>query len=319
MISSYQETHFGLPVFDFPRKGEDVPAVYPEAGSVTWRVAVASYDNEETWAEAFERFRAAVDLRGVVALIVGAWEEPYDTSPRSVIDALVGAGEELTELRSLFLGEMSSEECEISWITHTSVNPLLEALPRLRELTVRGASGLEFAPVRHEGLVRLRLEAGGLPREVVQGVAGSDLPSLEELDLWLGTSEYGGDGTVADVAPILSGARLPALRHLALRNSEIQDEIAAATATAPVVAQLRVLDLSMGVLTDEGAAALLSGQPLTHLATLDLHHNYLGEEMRERVRRALEPAGVTVDVDQDDAEEYDQGDGDVWRYVAVSE
>ncbi|MGX2993529.1 STM4015 family protein [Streptomyces sp. JNUCC 64] len=319
MIPSSQETHFGLPVFDFPRIGGTVPDAFPDAGSVAWRIGVESYDSEEKWAEAFERFRAAVDLTRVTALIVGAWEEPYDTTPQGAIDALVGARDELRELRSLFLGEISQEECEISWITHTSLDPLLAAFPRLTDFTVRGANGLELTPLRHEALVSLRFESGGLPREVVRAVGASDFPALETLDLWLGTSEYGGDCEAADVAPILTGARLPALRSLALRNSEVQDEIAAATATAPVVAQLSRLDLSMGVLTDEGVAALLSGQPLTHLESLDLHHNYLSEEMRKRVRETLEPSGVTVDTDSGDAEEEDDGDGDIWRYVAVSE
>ncbi|MFD5555257.1 STM4015 family protein [Streptomyces sp. NPDC127068] len=319
MISSHQETHFGLPVFDFPRHGEEVPPELPDAGAVTWRISVASYDSEEKWAEAFERFRAAVELKRVTSLIVGAWEDPYETSPQGVIDALVGAREELGELRSLFLGEITGEECEISWITQGTVTELLDAFPRLRDFTVRGGSSLVFPPVRHEALVTLTIETGGLPREVVQGVAASDFPALEELVLWLGTSEYGGDCEAADVAPILAGARLPALRRLALCNSEIQNEIAAATATAPVVAQLRDLDLSMGVLTDEGAAALLAGQPLTHLASLDLSHNYLSDELRERLRQELEPAGVALDADGDDAEEYDEGDGAIWRYVAVSE
>jgi hypothetical protein len=112
---------------------------------------------------------------------------------------------------------------------------------------------------------------------------------------------------------------LPRLRHLALRNSEMQDAVAAAVAAAPVVARLEVLDLSMGVLTDEGAGALLGGQPLTHLKKLDLHHHYLSEPFVERIRQTLEPAGVEVDLDRGDADEDTGDDGTVWRYVAVGE
>jgi hypothetical protein len=75
----------------------------------------------------------------------------------------------------------------------------------------------------------------------------------------------------------------------------------------------------MGVLTDEGAEALLSGQPLTHLKKLDLHHHYLSAAFEKRVRQALEPAGVEVDLDRDDAEEETEEDGTVWRYVSVGE
>ena len=80
-----------------------------------------------------------------------------------------------------------------------------------------------------------------------------------------------------DLAPILAGARLPALKHLGLRDAEIADEVAAALAGAPVVARLETLDLSLGTLSDAGAAALLAGQPLTHLRKLDLHHHFLSD------------------------------------------
>jgi hypothetical protein len=135
----------------------------------------------------------------------------------------------------------------------------------------------------------------------MRGIGASDPPALEHLDLWLGTPDYGGDSEAADLEPILSGARLPRLRHLALRNSEMQDAVTAAIAAASVVERLEVLDLSMGVLTDEGAAALRSGQPLTHLKKLDLHHNHLSETVAERIRQTPVPAGVDVDLDRDDA------------------
>nr|BFE77740.1 hypothetical protein GCM10020093_003410 [Planobispora longispora] len=142
-------------------------------------------------------------------------------------------------------------------------------------------------PVRHESLRVLRFESGGLPGHVVRATGACDLPALEHLEMWLGVERYGGDATAADLEPILSGERLPALRHLGLQDSAMQDEIAAAVATAPVVARLESLALSMGVLTDEGAEALLSGQPLTHLKRLDLHHHFLSDAMTERVRAAL--------------------------------
>ncbi|MFI0814296.1 leucine-rich repeat domain-containing protein [Streptomyces sp. NPDC021098] len=178
---------------------------------------------------------------------------------------------------------------------------------------------LEFPALRHDALRRLTVQSGGLPVNVVRGVGASELPALEHLDLWLGTSEYGADCKAADLEPILTGARLPRLRHLALRNSEMQDEVAAAVASAPVVARLKVLDLSMGTLSDVGAAALLSGQPLTHLTKLDLHHNYLSEPVRQRIRQALEPAGVEVDLAQDDAERDADDNGPTQRYVSAGE
>ncbi|GAA4895742.1 STM4015 family protein [Streptomyces coeruleoprunus] len=314
---------YGLPVFDFPAADDDTEppgdaAELPAADAVAWRIAADTYDSEESWPEAFARFCAAVDTTRVRSIVVGAWPDAYDSGPEPVIEALLDARAKLPALRALFLGDMESEECEISWINQGDVKPLLDGFPELEEFGVRGGSGLVIPALTHRNLRSLTVETGGMPAAAVRGVAGSDLPALEHLDLWLGTSEYGGDSEAADVAPILTGTRLPRLRHLALRNSEIQDEIAAAVASAPVVARLDVLDLSMGVLTDEGAAALLAGQPLTHLKKLDLHHNYLSDALRDRFRASLETAGVTLDLDTDGADE-DEWDGRVWRFVAVGE
>ncbi|GHH93979.1 STM4015 family protein [Streptomyces capillispiralis] len=314
---SHLEELYGLPAFVFP--GRDESTELPEPDAVAWGIAARTYDGEEGWVETFERFCSEVDTTRVRALIVGAWEDAYDSGPTDVIEALVAARDRLPALRAVFLGDIESEECEISWINQADVTPLLAGFPALEEFGVRGGQGLEFPAVRHDALRKLVVETGGLPVGVVRGIAASELPALEHLDLWLGTSWYGADSEAGDLAPILSGARLPRLRHLALRNSEIQDEIAAAVASAPVVDRLEVLDLSMGTLGDEGATALLGGQPLTHLKKLDLHHNYLSEPLRQRLRATLEPAGVELDLDKDDADWDQDDDGTIHRYVAVGE
>ncbi|NKI45382.1 STM4015 family protein [Streptomyces physcomitrii] len=313
-----QELH-GLPAFTFPGPDDESGAALPDAGTVAWRIASDVYDSEEPWEAAFARFLGAVDTTRVRALIIGAWEEAYENSSAEVIGSLVAAKEQLPALRSLFLGDMGSEECEISWIVQSDVAPLLNAFPELEEFGVRGGNELAFSTVRHEKLRALTVQTGGLPAAVVRGIAASRLPELRHLDLWLGDEQYGGDAEVEDLDPFLIGADFPRLEHLALRNSQFQDEIAASCATAPVVPRLSVLDLSMGVLTDKGATALIEGQPLTHLSKLDLHHHYLGEEVKERIRETLQPSGVLLDLDEDGADSYEDDDGEVHRYVAVAE
>ncbi|WP_069812194.1 STM4015 family protein [Streptomyces sp. TP-A0874] len=313
IINAHVQELYGLPAFDFPKA--DGRGELPAADAVAWRIAVDSYDDEEEWAEAFERFLGRVDTRQVRALIVGEWTEAFENAAAEAIDAIVAAKDRLPALRSVFLGDMSAEQCEISWIVLGDVTPLLVNFPQLEEFGVRGAN-LEFPAVRHHGLRSLVVESGGMPAGAVRGIAASDLPALRRLDLWLGTSEYGGDSSVSDLEPFRAGARIPRVEHLALHNSEIQDAIAVAMAEAPVVARLKVLDLSMGVLTDEGGTALLAGQPLTHLEKLDLHHNYLSEEVRSRLVRELEPAGVEVLTDPEDAGTEDDPS---WRFVAVGE
>ncbi|MFF7652253.1 STM4015 family protein [Streptomyces sp. NPDC007983] len=309
----------GLPVYDFPLPDEEDPQP-PEPEMVAWRISYDPYSEEsgEMFEGRFERFLTTVDASRVRALIIGQWGETYDDAAGMVVDLLVAAKDRLTSLEAVFIGDLETEEAEISWIEQADLTPVLDAYPGLRELSARGNASLGFPAVKHQNLRRLRFETGGLPGEVVRGVAESDLPALEHLEMWFGVEEYGGNASVGDLAPLLSGGRFPALRHLGLQNSEIQDEIAAAVASAPLLAQLTSLDLSMGVLTDEGASALLDGQPLTHLKRLNLDHNYFSPAMEQRLRDALEPSGVELTMSEK-GHEYTHADGDVQRYTAVAE
>ncbi|MDT0528086.1 STM4015 family protein [Micromonospora sp. DSM 115977] len=308
--------HFaGRPVVDVPADGP-LPTV---DGPVSWRIAHWHFDDETTenslsaeFRDAFDRFVAQAGP-SVESLVVGSWG--YAAFHPAPIAQLCAAAARLPALRALFLGDITSEECEVSWMRVGDVSALLTAYPALEVLRVRGGENFAFSPVRHERLRELAVESGGLSRAFVGAVLDSDLPALADLELWLGTSDYGGDAQVADLAPLLAGERFPQLRRLGLCNSEIADDIARALASAPVVPRLQRLDLSMGTLGDEGATALLAGQPLTHLAELDLSHHYLAEETAASLVAAL--PGVAVDVsDPQEPEEYD---GESYRYTAVSE
>ncbi|HEX4817250.1 MAG TPA: STM4015 family protein [Nonomuraea sp.] len=314
-LHRYDERYAGLPVLAV---FEDPPAERPaDDGAVAWRIFASSWGGGAfgSISSAFDAFFERVDTTRVPAIVIGEWEDCYEKPSDVIVERLTAEAHRLPALRSLFLGAVCTDQAEISWIQQCDVTPLLEAYPKLERFEVRGGSGLELRPVRHDALRVLRVESGGLGGGFVRALAASDLPALEHLELWLGVAEYGGDATVADLDPILRGERLPALRHLGLQDSEIQDDIAAAVAFAPVVARLESLALSMGVLTDDGAAALLTGQPLTHLRRLDLHHHYLSDALMQRVAEAL--PGVEVDLSEQ--EEPDDDDGDVWRYVAGDE
>ncbi|MFF2041535.1 STM4015 family protein [Kitasatospora sp. NPDC058170] len=315
-VGTHIETFHGLPVLDFVQAVEKGGPL-PDAAAVAWKIGL-EFDSPQTFAEHWQQFLDAVDTSRVPAVVVGLWSQDEPDSFAGPLQAIVDAAGRLPALRALFVGDITVEECEISWLQMVDVTPLLTSFPLLAELVVRGSAqdwegvgGLALQPVRHEHLRALRLESGGLPATVVRSVAACDFPHLERLELWLGVDQYGGDSTIDDLAPFLTGTGLPALRHLGLQDADYQDEIAAAVAHAPVVARLESLDLSMGVLTDQGATALLEGQPLTHLRSLDLHHHYLTEALQQRLREAL--PGVAVDL---------SGGGrpdDEWRYVAVAE
>lgn len=313
LITEHRKQFHGLPVWEFDANNPEPPA-HP----VAWRVSVPSYDAEEQWPELFAKFLAAIDPATVTAFIVGSWADAYDQPSADIVQALVAAAPRLTGLRALHIGDMTFEDCEISWIRQSDLTPLLTTFDQLEELVVRGGTDLELETVRHTALQRLVIESGGLPVSVVRAVAASELPALTDLELWLGTEEYGADSTVQDVAPILTGVRLPKLTRLALCNSDYEDQIAIAAATAPVIAQLTELDLSMGVLMDSGAQALLTGQPLTHLTALNLKHNYLSEAVKDQLRAALETAGVQLNLERDGADE-EEYEGKIYRHVAVGE
>lgn len=200
---------FGLPAVDFQHASGEAPVQAADAAA--WRISVDPYDDESemTWEEAFKAFLDTVDPAGVRALIVGQWGEAYEVKSSYAIDLIIAAADRLTSLEAVFIGDMTSEENEISWIEQSDVTALLNAFPGLLELGVRGGTDLVFSPSKHERLRSLTIETGGLPVDVIRGILDSELPALERLDLWLGVSAYGGDADVADLAPLLSGTRFP--------------------------------------------------------------------------------------------------------------
>lgn len=311
-----------------PYRGPEGAAAVTDHAAVAWHVSFdRSQRRSPLFAEVFRSFCDHVRTGEVRELRIGTWDELGNQGSEEVVALLCEAADRLPELRALHLGDIPWEQSEISWITQSDVTPLLEAFPRLRRLVVRGG-GVRLRPVRHDALRLLRIETGGLPASTARAVGAADLPSLHHLELWMGEEEYGADSTVDDLAGILSGERLPSLRHLGLQNSEYQDAIAAAVATAPVLPRLRSLDLSMGTLGDAGAAALLAGRSLAHLETLDLSHHFMSDEVMGRVRRQLSALGVAVDLDEQLEEEHDceegaEGGPDCdcvrYRYAAVGE
>lgn len=310
-IADHLEQLMGQPIKNYtPAEGLVNPA------ETVYRLTVADLDYGSE-VKIFDRIAAFLEepqVGEVTGLIIGLWDwEGFEVDSRPMVEALVAAQAQLPHLQALFLGDIVYEECEISWIQQSDISPLFLAYPHLRYLGVRGGEGLRLGTPNHDHLQTLVIESGGLSANVVQEVGAAQLPNLEHLELWLGDSNYGGDTTVADLHPILAGERFPKLRYLGLRDSEIADEVAIALASAPILDQICTLDLSLGTLTDRGAEALLASPHLTNLDTLDLHHHYLSDDMMAR----LQALPLTVNVeDRQTAEEYD---GEIWRYVAVSE
>ncbi|MEZ0111369.1 hypothetical protein ABH920_005384 [Catenulispora sp. EB89] len=259
--------------------------------------------------EAFGRFLDTVDTTQVTELVFGRWcDEAFEDAfadDHHPARSLVAAADRFPALRKVFFGGIAGDDAkdiaeDIVYIEHGDLTSVLQAFPQLAELWVRGTPDLAqkpsryFEPLRHTSLRRLVLQSGGLHPDVIRAISACDFPELRHLELYLGHPDWCGWTKPEDLAWLLAGEAFPKLDHLGLRNALIQDEIAAAVAHAPVVAGLRVLDLSLGALGDDGAVALLNGRPLGHLSVLDLHHHYVSEPVQDRLRAAW--PGVDVDL-----------------------
>ncbi len=306
-IDSHQEQYWNKPVktYELGQPGLDV-------ARFAYRLQV-EYDDKNAFVDVLQAFMEAAVTAQLDALIIGAWNDPNSPGSQDILDSLVRHAPKLQALKALFMGDITYEESEISWIVQGRYDGLLKVLPGLQELRIRGATDLEFPPVQHAQLRRLIIESGGLPMVVIDGVTASRFPALEHLELWLGSDNYGFDGSVDALAKGLLAKGVagisPALKSLALRDSEISDPLAVWLAQQPWVASLDSLDLSLGMLGDVGAKALLASPYVAQLKKLDLSHHYISEPVMKQLK-AL-PLTVVLD-DAQDASEQD-------RYISVSE
>lgn len=300
----------GLPVNDF-----DSPADWQGPG-LSYRLRTGWDDSPRpTEAEGPEieeqnpvhqRLRQLLDQPGVdqlSSLVIGLWSSEWGKDSYQINQRLIAAAPRLPNLRCLFLGDINFEECEVSWIEHVDVSPVLEAYPGLEVLRIRGAKGLSFSPLRHDRLRELALESGGLSADTLRELFLCEFPAVERLELFLGAVNYGFDGTAEDLQPLLSGRLYPKLKTLGLMNSEIADDLAAVVVNSPIVRRIERLDLSLGTLTDIGARALRNLPTDARLKTLDISHHYVHPEVLEELRRAL-PFEVIANDPQDPEDEW---------------
>ena len=339
LSESAEEHHLREASWRARRKDEEAPASTPHRermeeakaapASVAWRLQL--HEGAETFPEYLARFVREVDTSQVTALVIGDWGvwEGNDVDSSAVRDALIQHAAAFPALRSVFFGDITFEENEISWIQQCDLAPLLAAYPRLEAFTIRGVGDLDrrtgafplsLEVPEHTGLRSLTFQTGGLPGVVVRQVASSGLPNLERLELWLGVEDYGGDATPQDLAPILSGDAFPHLRHLGLRNAQDTGLWLRSLLDSPVLARLTSVDLSMGSLRGRDVEPLLAAIPaLAHLESLDLHHHYLSEEETERVRAAFTSAGVRVDLSEREEPDSDDPEDTYAYYPSVTE
>jgi hypothetical protein len=262
------------------------------------------------------------DVDRLVGLSIGMWaEEMYDVPPTEILEALIAAAPQLPNLKILFFGNMGYDENEVSWIEMSDLSPIWAAFPQLERFRIRGSNDLTLGKIEHDFLKELIIECGGLPVNVLNEIAAAKLPALEHLELFLGTDNYGWNGTINDVEPLLNPDLFPKLTYLGLKDSEIQDEVAELVVKHPAMLEkLDVLDMSLGTLSSRGGRALLESDAIRTLKHLNLERHYMTTEVMNQFKQL----GIDVNVDDQQDQQFegngDQMDGD-WdeRYVAVGE
>ena len=208
----------GLPVGDFP-------GTEPGPG-VAVRLHV-DWDNEDVdFGDLLSTLAAHPRAAELEALVIGSWVADSLDDADDVIDGLIGVAARFPKLRALFFGDASQEVSEISWIECGDQAKLANAFPGLEHLHIRGSGQPSLKGLNLPRLQTLVLESGGLSPAVVRTALATPLPALRHLELWLGTSHYGGDTSMADLAPLLDGSVHTGLTYLGLRNAEIADEVA---------------------------------------------------------------------------------------------
>jgi hypothetical protein len=283
----------------------------PEKGIESIQTAYrfrVEYDEKTTVSDKLNEFCKNPKIAEVEELVIGSWGYDGEGSGE-VVETLVANKEALKNLKALMLGDITYEENEISWIEQSDLTPILENFPDLLVLQARGGNGLRISKCKHDKLQKLIIESGGLGQQTIEDVLQAELPNLEHLELWLGSSDYGFESSMEDIKPLLSKGKFPRLKYLGLKNSELADDIAEALKDSNILDGLEVLDLSLGTMSDRGAEALCENPQLAQLKFLDLHRHYISASWIYK----LDALGIKVDLSE--AEEADEED----RYVSVGE
>ncbi|MCU6708268.1 STM4015 family protein [Paenibacillus sp. J5C_2022] len=270
-----------------------------------------AYEEGVKMSSLIEQLSLSEKAASLESLIIGDWGGSYENDSSDAVEALVKFKDHFPSLRKLFIGDMDYEECEVSWIMQSNMGPLLEAFPELRSLKIMGSTDLSINPARHEKLQELVIICGGLGKDVLAQIEGSQFPNLLKLELYLGVEDYGFDASLDDVLRLADREKFPLLTYLGLKNSELQDEIAIALAESPMLIGLHTLDVSDGTLSDKGAEALLNSQLVKSLSYVDMKHHYMSKDMMQRWMQSRSDLTFNIQDQQDEDEDY--------RYPSITE
>lgn len=308
-IVDYADEFFKLKIKEYdPTQKLTDPESFALRLSLSWEEVE---DQELKFRDKFESFINDPSSERVPALVIGPWSDEWDGDSVEILELLIDNKDKLKSLKALFVGDITYEDCEISWIQQGDYEDLLKAYPNLEELRIRGEAGLGRRG--HDKLKTLIIETGGLSTKCLEEISSSAFPNLTHLELWLGDENYGFDGTIDTIKRFVTSLDLPHLTYLGLKNSEIADEIAACLANHDIIDQLEVLDLSLGTLTDKGGQALFDSDKVRSLKQLILRFHYMSDAMCKKLE------SMEIECDCADVQQPDEYDDEIYRSVFVSE
>lgn len=249
-------------------------------------------------------------------VVIGCWGEAWDedAGAQQIVDDIVANKEKFAHIKSLFIGDMDFEDCEVSWIIQADYSALWNAMPQLEKLVIKGSSDLSLGEINHEKLEHLEIICGGLPASVIEQVQNAKLPALKKLLLYIGVEDYGFDGNISTIKTLLETSDFPKLTYLGITDSEIQDEIAEKVLGCKYMNQIETLDLSMGCMTDKGAQMLLDTiGNYPNIKKLDLHYHFITDKMCNKLEK------LPIEVDLNEAQEPEEYDGEIYYYPMLTE
>lgn len=193
----------------------------------------------------------------------------------------------------------------------------------------------------------------GLSAPFLANLFKAYLPNLNHLELFLGTSDQGGDFdpgmfkisfdfcVFIIVLALLEITLLkkeetgifPSLTYLGLRNYEHINKITKAIFESAIAKRVSTIDISLGNLYDRGVKPFIEilekgiNSDFMCLEVLDLQHNYITKQMRQRLLELPIVVNCAPSEDlfgsnnNDDNEEGNNEDEDDYgdRYIALSE
>ena len=108
-------------------------------------------DGEKGPGTLIEDILADPEFLGLTEIVIGDWGNTWEESCQSILDVIAEQSDRFSHIESLFIGDMGYEECEVSWIMQGDYSRLWEAMPQLKELTIKGSTDPNLGQICHNG------------------------------------------------------------------------------------------------------------------------------------------------------------------------